>query len=425
MSDTQARIDDLVKQNEVLLFMKGSASFPMCGFSGRAIQILKACGVDPKAVKTVNVLDDAEIRNGIKEYSNWPTIPQLYVKGEFLGGSDIMMEMYSSGELDAMLDELGGPKTYNHYPNGWAMAFNTPFKMWKRYEFNGGTSDPCVISWPAGMTAKGEIREQYHHAIDLVPTVLDALGIDRAVIAGHSGSGLVARRVAIDHPERVAGLVLEASPTALVANVDLHAFVATVPTGGSEKSTPIDRVEVETEALLLEILSDYQVSIPELGTIEAKQIPLVFLTSNNTRELSEALKRRCREIGSESLLESWQTENTRACTGNHHADITPRLHHHDAHHGVPRGGAWELHVGGAMHDGKAYAQDEFTWLEGRREQAREEGGGRNFATIRDDGGIEAHHRRRIVGGRVIVGDGAANGAAVAHQRVADATGQIG
>ena len=78
----------------------------------------------------------------------------------------------------AMLDELGGPKTYNHYPNGWAMAFNTPFKMWKRYEFNGGTSDPCVISWPAGMTAKGEIREQYHHAIDLVPTVLDALGIE-------------------------------------------------------------------------------------------------------------------------------------------------------------------------------------------------------------------------------------------------------
>jgi monothiol glutaredoxin len=99
MSDTQARIDDLVKQNEVMLFMKRSASFPMCGFSGRAIQILKACGVDPNAIKTVNVLDDAEIRQGIKEYSNWPTIPQLYVKGEFIGGSDIMMEMYESGEL--------------------------------------------------------------------------------------------------------------------------------------------------------------------------------------------------------------------------------------------------------------------------------------------------------------------------------------
>ncbi|MGZ4545953.1 MAG: sulfatase-like hydrolase/transferase [Blastococcus sp.] len=78
----------------------------------------------------------------------------------------------------AMLDELGGPKTYNHYPNGWAMAFNTPFKMWKRYSFNGGTADPCVISWPAGLKARGEVRDQYHHAIDIVPTLLDCLGVD-------------------------------------------------------------------------------------------------------------------------------------------------------------------------------------------------------------------------------------------------------
>ncbi len=99
MSDTQQRIDELVKGNDVVLFMKGSASFPMCGFSGRAIQILKASGVDPKELKTVNVLDDEGIRQGIKEYSKWPTIPQLYVKGEFIGGSDIMMEMYESGEL--------------------------------------------------------------------------------------------------------------------------------------------------------------------------------------------------------------------------------------------------------------------------------------------------------------------------------------
>ena len=99
MSDTLQRIDELVKSNDITLFMKGNASFPMCGFSGRAIQILKAVGVDPKTVKTVNVLDDAEIRQSIKEYSNWPTIPQLYVKGEFIGGSDIMMEMYESGEL--------------------------------------------------------------------------------------------------------------------------------------------------------------------------------------------------------------------------------------------------------------------------------------------------------------------------------------
>jgi monothiol glutaredoxin len=103
MSDVQQRIDQLVKGNDILLFMKGSASFPMCGFSGRAIQILKACGVDPKSVTTVNVLEDDEIRQGIKEYSNWPTIPQLYVRGEFVGGSDIMMEMYQSGELQQVL----------------------------------------------------------------------------------------------------------------------------------------------------------------------------------------------------------------------------------------------------------------------------------------------------------------------------------
>jgi monothiol glutaredoxin len=108
MSDVQQRIDQLVKSNDVLLFMKGSASFPMCGFSGRAIQILKACGVDPRAVATVNVLEDDEIRQAIKDYSNWPTIPQLYVRGEFIGGSDIMMEMYQSGELQQVLGSTAG-----------------------------------------------------------------------------------------------------------------------------------------------------------------------------------------------------------------------------------------------------------------------------------------------------------------------------
>jgi arylsulfatase A-like enzyme len=77
-----------------------------------------------------------------------------------------------------MLDKLGGPSTYNHYPNGWAMAFNTPFKMWKRYEFNGGTCDPCIMSWPAGLPARGELRGQYHHAVDIVPTILDVLGVE-------------------------------------------------------------------------------------------------------------------------------------------------------------------------------------------------------------------------------------------------------
>src|SRR5215218_6341959 len=100
MSDTQQRIDQLVKNSDVVLFMKGTAQFPQCGFSGRAIQILKACGVDN--IATVNVLEDPEVRQGIKDFSNWPTVPQLYVNGEFIGGTDIMNEMYESGELQAM-----------------------------------------------------------------------------------------------------------------------------------------------------------------------------------------------------------------------------------------------------------------------------------------------------------------------------------
>lgn len=103
MDPVQQQIDDLVKHNDVLLFMKGNASFPMCGFSGRAIQLLKASGVDMKSLKTINVLDEPEIRQGIKAYSNWPTIPQLYIKGEFIGGSDIMTEMFETGELKQLL----------------------------------------------------------------------------------------------------------------------------------------------------------------------------------------------------------------------------------------------------------------------------------------------------------------------------------
>jgi monothiol glutaredoxin len=101
MNEVQQRIADLVSQHRVVLFMKGTAQFPMCGFSGRAVQILKACGVDD--LKTVNVLEDEQIRQGVKDYANWPTIPQLYVNGEFVGGSDIMMEMYQAGELQQVL----------------------------------------------------------------------------------------------------------------------------------------------------------------------------------------------------------------------------------------------------------------------------------------------------------------------------------
>lgn len=98
------RIDELVKNNEVVLFMKGTPLFPQCGFSSKAIAILDHLGV---AYESVDVLQDMEIRAGIKEYSDWPTIPQLYVKGEFLGGSDIMMEMYEAGELQEMVTAEG------------------------------------------------------------------------------------------------------------------------------------------------------------------------------------------------------------------------------------------------------------------------------------------------------------------------------
>jgi monothiol glutaredoxin len=98
------RIDEIVKNNDVVLFMKGTPLFPQCGFSSKAIAILDHLGV---AYESVDVLQDMEIRAGIKDYSDWPTIPQLYVKGEFLGGSDIMMEMYEAGELQEMVEARG------------------------------------------------------------------------------------------------------------------------------------------------------------------------------------------------------------------------------------------------------------------------------------------------------------------------------
>jgi len=105
MSEVQDFIRETVTSHPVVLFMKGTAQFPQCGFSGRAIQILKSVGVTK--LVTVNVLEDEEVRQGIKEYANWPTIPQLYVGGEFIGGSDIIAEMHASGELATVLKEAG------------------------------------------------------------------------------------------------------------------------------------------------------------------------------------------------------------------------------------------------------------------------------------------------------------------------------
>ena len=105
MSETNERISQIVSDNDVVLFMKGTPLFPQCGFSSRAVAILDHCGV---AYESVDVLQDMDIRQGIKEFSDWPTVPQLYVKGEFVGGSDIMMEMYEAGELQQLLaDKVG------------------------------------------------------------------------------------------------------------------------------------------------------------------------------------------------------------------------------------------------------------------------------------------------------------------------------
>ncbi len=104
MSDSNARIAEIVSANDVVLFMKGSPLFPQCGFSSKAIAILDHLGV---AYGSIDVLQDQEVRQGIKAYSDWPTIPQLYVKGEFVGGSDIMMEMYEAGELQQLLTDSG------------------------------------------------------------------------------------------------------------------------------------------------------------------------------------------------------------------------------------------------------------------------------------------------------------------------------
>ena len=100
MSDINAVIDEQVKSNDVFLYMKGTPDFPMCGFSSRVVQILDYLGID---YKSANVLENQELREGIKAYTNWPTIPQLYVKGEFVGGCDIVREMYESGELEELM----------------------------------------------------------------------------------------------------------------------------------------------------------------------------------------------------------------------------------------------------------------------------------------------------------------------------------
>ena len=147
--------------------------------------------------------------NGLRENTLLLLVSDNGASGEGGPNGSVNENKFFNGVPDdikanlALLDDLGSPKTYNHYPNGWAMAFNTPFKMWKRYEFNGGTSDACIISWPAGMHARGEIRHQYHHAIDLVPTILDVLNVQAPeTIKGYTQSKFdgVSMRYSFDKP---------------------------------------------------------------------------------------------------------------------------------------------------------------------------------------------------------------------------------
>jgi monothiol glutaredoxin len=106
--NVQDRIRQQVEGNKIILYMKGTPDFPQCGFSGRAVNLLRACGAEFAAV---DVLADAEIREGIKQYANWPTIPQLYIKGQLIGGSDIMLELHQKGELQKLVDEAGAKTT--------------------------------------------------------------------------------------------------------------------------------------------------------------------------------------------------------------------------------------------------------------------------------------------------------------------------
>ena len=103
MMDTQELIKQQITENKIVLYMKGNIQFPQCGFSSKAVSLLKACGATGFAA--INILEHPEIRQGIKEFSNWPTIPQLYIQGQFIGGSDIMIEMYESGELQTLVDQ--------------------------------------------------------------------------------------------------------------------------------------------------------------------------------------------------------------------------------------------------------------------------------------------------------------------------------
>jgi len=192
MSDLHQQIDELIKTNKVVLFMKGTRSFPQCGFSARAVEVFKRCGV---AVKDVNVLADPSMRQGIKDYSNWPTIPQAYVNGQFVGGSDIILEMYESGELQKLL----GVATADANP---AAAPKVIVTASAQAAFSGAASDAG-----AGEVLRFDVSPTFQYDLFFGPTVKDDFVIEAGSLKVHVSRGAAARAdgVTIDFVEGPAG----------------------------------------------------------------------------------------------------------------------------------------------------------------------------------------------------------------------------
>jgi monothiol glutaredoxin len=192
MSDVRQQIDELIQNNKVVLFMKGTRSFPQCGFSARAIEVFKRCGV---TVKDVNVLADPAIRQGIKDYSNWPTIPQAYINGQFVGGSDIILEMYESGELQKLL----GVETASEAPAKAPSVTITPAAQ-AAFASAGGDAGP-------GEVLRFDVSPTFQYDLFFGPTVKDDFVVKAGALTVHVSRGAAARAdgVTIDFVEGPAG----------------------------------------------------------------------------------------------------------------------------------------------------------------------------------------------------------------------------
>ncbi len=192
MSDTRQQIEELINNNQVVLFMKGTRSFPQCGFSARAIEVFKRCGVQ---IKDVNILADGGMRQAIKDYSNWPTIPQAYVNGQFIGGSDIILEMYESGELQKLLGVQGGDAAQAKAPNLTVTAA-------AQAAFAGAVSGAA-----SGEVLRFDVSPTFQHDLFFGPVVKDDFIITAGTLTVHVSRGAAPRAdgVTIDFVEGPAG----------------------------------------------------------------------------------------------------------------------------------------------------------------------------------------------------------------------------